>query len=449
MATAKKWVYFFGNKKAEGRAEQKNLLGGKGANLHEMTRLGIPVPAGFTITTEACIYYTSNKKQYPQGMWKQVEEALTKLEKAMGASFGDPNDPLLVSVRSGARVSMPGMMDTVLNLGLNDTSLKGLIAKTKNERFAYDSYRRFIQMFSDVVMGIEKPVFERLIEAKKHEKKVKLDTELTAQDLKELVDLFKRVFKEKTGKEFPQEPKEQLKYAINAVFGSWDNQRAVTYRRLNKIPGDWGTAVNVQAMAFGNMGENSGTGVAFTRDPGTGEKRFFGEYLINAQGEDVVAGVRTPMPIAELKKQMPKIYAELEGIYKRLEKHYRDMQDIEFTIQEGKLYMLQCRVGKRTAAAAVKIAVDMVKEKMISKEEGVLRVAPSSSTSSCILAWTRRRSRRRSRRACRRRPARRSGRSSSPRPRPRTWPPRASAWSWSASRPRPRTSAACTPPRAS
>jgi pyruvate,orthophosphate dikinase len=376
MATAKKWVYFFGNKKAEGRAEQKNLLGGKGANLHEMTRLGIPVPAGFTITTEACIYYTTNKTQYPQGMWKQVEDALKKLEKAMGASFGDPSNPLLVSVRSGARVSMPGMMDTVLNLGLNDTSLKGLIARTKNERFAYDSYRRFIQMFSDVVMGIEKPVFERLIEAQKHAKKVKLDTELSAQDLKELVDLFKRVFKDKTGKEFPQEPKEQLKYAINAVFGSWDNQRAVTYRRLNKIPGDWGTAVNVQAMAYGNMGENSGTGVAFTRDPGTGEKRFFGEYLINAQGEDVVAGVRTPVPIAELKKQMPKIYAELEAIYKRLEKHYRDMQDIEFTIQDGKLYMLQCRVGKRTAAAAVKIAVDLMKEKLISKEEAVLRVSP-------------------------------------------------------------------------
>jgi pyruvate,orthophosphate dikinase len=376
MATAKKWVYFFGNKKAEGRAEQKNLLGGKGANLHEMTRLGIPVPGGFTITTEACIYYTNNKKQYPQGMWKQVEDALKKLEKAMGATFGDAKNPLLVSVRSGARVSMPGMMDTVLNLGLNDTTLKALIAKTKNERFVYDSYRRFMQMFGDVVLGIEKPVFERLIEAKKHEKKVKLDTELTAQDLKELVDLFKRVVKDKTGKEFPQDPKEQLKYAINAVFGSWDNPRAVTYRRLNKIPGDWGTAVNVQAMAYGNMGENSGTGVAITRDPGTGEKRFFGEYLINAQGEDVVAGVRTPMPIAELKKQMPKIYAELEAIYKRLEKHYRDMQDIEFTIQEGKLYMLQCRVGKRTAAAAVKIAVDLQKEKLISKEEAVLRVSP-------------------------------------------------------------------------
>ncbi|HTX55390.1 MAG TPA: pyruvate, phosphate dikinase [Candidatus Baltobacteraceae bacterium] len=377
MAATKKWVYFFGNKKAEGRAEQKNLLGGKGANLHEMTRLGIPVPAGFTITTEACIYYTKNKKQYPQGMWKQAEESLKKLEKAMGAVFGDATNPLLVSVRSGARVSMPGMMDTVLNLGLNDTSLQGLIAKTKNERFAYDSYRRFIQMFSDVVMGIAKKEFEKLIEAKKHEKRVTQDTELTAEDLKDLVSLFKRVFKEKTGKEFPQDPKEQLKYAINAVFGSWDNERAVTYRRLNKIPGDWGTAVNVQAMAYGNMGDNSGTGVAFTRDPGTGEKRFFGEYLINAQGEDVVAGVRTPLPIAALQKQMPKIYAELEAIYKRLEKHYRDMQDIEFTIQEGKLYMLQCRVGKRTAAAAVKIAVDLVKERLIGKEEAVLRVAPS------------------------------------------------------------------------
>ncbi|HYL79205.1 MAG TPA: pyruvate, phosphate dikinase, partial [Candidatus Acidoferrum sp.] len=305
-----------------------------------------------------------------------VEDCLKRLEKAMGAKFGDPENPLLVSVRSGARVSMPGMMDTVLNLGLNDTSIKGLIARSKNERFAYDSYRRFFQMFGDVVLGIEKSAFERLLEAQKHAKKVKLDTELAAADLKELVELFKRVFRDKTGKDFPQDPKEQLKLAINAVFESWNNQRAITYRKLNKIPGDWGTAVNIQAMAFGNMGENSGTGVAFTRDPGTGERRFFGEYLINAQGEDVVAGVRTPAPISELKKQMPKIYAELEQIYKRLEKHYRDMQDIEFTIQDGKLYMLQCRVGKRTAAAAVKIAVDMVKEKLITQPEGVLRVAP-------------------------------------------------------------------------
>ena len=376
MATAKKYVFFFGKGKAEGRAEQKNLLGGKGANLHEMTRLGIPVPPGFTISTEACIAYETNKKQYPQGLWKQVEENLKKTEKAMGALFGDPANPLLVSVRSGARVSMPGMMDTVLNLGINDTTLKGLIARSKNERFAYDSYRRFIQMFGDVVLGIEKSAFERLLEGMKHAKKVKLDTELTAEDLKELVELFKKVVREKTGKDFPQEPKEQLRLAINAVFESWDNPRAITYRRLHSIPGDWGTAVNVQTMVFGNLGENSGTGVAFTRDPGTGEKRFFGEYLINAQGEDVVAGIRTPQPISELKKAMPKAYGELEKIYQRLEKHYREMLDIEFTIQDGVLYMLQCRVGKRTAASAVKIAVDMVKERLIDQKLAVLRVEP-------------------------------------------------------------------------
>ncbi|MFI5338477.1 MAG: pyruvate, phosphate dikinase [Candidatus Methylomirabilales bacterium] len=377
MATARKYVFFFGKGKAEGRAEQKNLLGGKGANLHEMTRLAIPVPSGFTISTEACVYYTKNRKQYPAGMWKQVEENLKKVEKAMVAKFGDPGDPLLVSVRSGARVSMPGMMDTVLNLGLNDQTIQGLIARSKNERFAYDSYRRFIQMFGDVVLGIEKPSFERLLEAQKHAKKVKLDTELTAADLKELVTLFKRVVKDKTGKDFPQDPKEQLRLAINAVFGSWDNPRAVTYRRLQNISGDWGTAVNVQSMVFGNMGDNSGTGVAFTRDPGTGERRFFGEYLMNAQGEDVVAGIRTPQPISQLKKSLPKVYAELERIYKRLEKHYREMLDIEFTIQDGKLYMLQCRVGKRTAAAAVKIAVDMVKERLIDQKLAVLRVDPA------------------------------------------------------------------------
>ncbi len=376
MATARKYVFFFGKGKAEGRAEQKNLLGGKGANLHEMTRLGIPVPAGFTISTEACIHYTRNKKQYPAGMWKQVEENLKKVEKVMGGKFGDPENPLLVSVRSGARVSMPGMMDTVLNLGLNDQTLQGLIARSKNERFAYDSYRRFIQMFGDVVLGIEKPAFERLIEAQKHAKKVKLDTELTAADLKELVALFKRVVKDKTGKDFPQDVKEQLRLAINAVFESWDNPRAITYRKLHNIPGDWGTAVNVQSMVFGNMGENSGTGVAFTRDPATGEKRFFGEYLMNAQGEDVVAGIRTPQPISQLKKTLPKAYADLTRIYQRLEKHYRDMLDIEFTIQDGKLYMLQCRVGKRTAAAAVKIAVDMVKERLIDQRLAVLRVDP-------------------------------------------------------------------------
>ena len=377
MATARKYVFFFGKGKAEGRAEQKNLLGGKGANLHEMTRLGIPVPSGFTISTEACVYYTKNKKQYPAGTWKQVEENLKKVEKAMDAKFGDPGNPLLVSVRSGARVSMPGMMDTVLNLGLNDQTLQGLIARSKNERFAYDSYRRFMQMFGDVVLGIEKQSFERLLEAQKHAKKVKLDTELSAADLKELVGLYKRVVKDKTGKDFPQDPKEQLRLAVNAVFESWDNPRAVTYRRLNNISGDWGTAVNVQSMVFGNMGDNSGTGVAFTRDPGTGERRFFGEYLMNAQGEDVVAGIRTPQPISQLKKSMPRVYAELERIYRRLEKHYREMLDIEFTIQDGKLYMLQCRVGKRTAAAAVKIAVDMVKEQLIDQKLAVLRVDPA------------------------------------------------------------------------
>jgi pyruvate,orthophosphate dikinase len=376
MATAKKYVFFFGKGKAEGRAEQKNLLGGKGANLHEMTRLGIPVPGGFTISTEACVYYTKNKKQYPAGMWKQVEENLKKVEQAMGTKFGDPGNPLLVSVRSGARVSMPGMMDTVLNLGLNDQTLQGLIARSKNERFAYDSYRRFIQMFGNVVLGIDKQAFERLLEAQKHAKKVKLDTELSPVDLKELVALYKRVVKDKTGKDFPQDPKEQLRLAINAVFESWDTPRAVTYRKLHNISGDWGTAVNVQTMVFGNMGDNSGTGVAFTRDPGTGERRFFGEYLMNAQGEDVVAGIRTPQPISQLKKSMPKVYAELERIYKRLEKHYTEMLDIEFTIQDGKLYMLQCRVGKRTAAAAVKIAVDMVKERLIDQKLAVLRVEP-------------------------------------------------------------------------
>jgi len=376
MATARKYVFFFGKGRAEGRAEQKNLLGGKGANLHEMTRLRIPVPAGFTISTEACIHYTQNRKQYPTGMWRQVEAYLKRVEQAMGAKFGDPKNPLLVSVRSGARVSMPGMMDTVLNLGLNDQTLPGLIARSKNERFAYDSYRRFIQMFGDVVLGIEKQAFERLLEAQKHAKKVKLDTDLAAADLKQLVALFKRVVKDKTGKEFPQDVKEQLRLAVSAVFESWDNPRAITYRRLHNIPGDWGTAVNVQSMVFGNMGDNSGTGVAFTRDPGTGERRFFGEYLMNAQGEDVVAGIRTPQPISQLKKGLPRVYAELERIYKRLEKHYREMLDIEFTIQDNRLFMLQCRVGKRTAAAAVKIAVDMVKERLIDQKLAVLRVEP-------------------------------------------------------------------------
>ncbi len=376
MSKLKRYVYFFGNGRAQGRAEQKDLLGGKGANLHEMTRLGIPVPAGFTISTEACIAYTVNRKRYPPGMCRQVEENLKKVERAMGATFGDPTNPLLVSVRSGARVSMPGMMDTVLNLGLNDQALHALIMATRNERFAYDSYRRFIQMFGDVVLGIDKQAFERHLEGLKHAKLAKLDTDLTAGDLEEMVALFKRVVKDKTGNDFPQDPNEQLRLAVNAVFESWNNPRAITYRKLHNIPGDWGTAVNVQAMVFGNLGDYSGTGVAFTRDPATGDRRFFGEYLMNAQGEDVVAGIRTPQPISQLKKAMPKAYAELERIYKRLEKHYRDMLDIEFTIQEGKLYMLQCRVGKRTGAAAVKIAVDMVKERLIDQRLAVLRVEP-------------------------------------------------------------------------
>ncbi|MBI5167736.1 MAG: pyruvate, phosphate dikinase [candidate division NC10 bacterium] len=373
---AKKYVYFFGDGSAEGDARMKDLLGGKGANLHEMTNLRIPVPGGFTITTEACVEYYKRDRQYPEGMWEEVEENLAKLERAMGARFGDPKDPLLVSVRSGARVSMPGMMDTVLNLGLNDVTIQGLIQKSGNERFAYDSYRRFITMFSDVVLGLERLDFEELLEAKKREQGVKLDTELDASALKELVAQYKARVREKLGREFPQDPKEQFRLAINAVFESWDNPRAITYRKLHNIPGEWGTAVNVQAMVFGNLGESSGTGVAFTRDPAAGEKRFFGEYLMNAQGEDVVAGTRTPQAIETLKEAMPAVYEELEEIYKGLEAHYRDMQDIEFTIQDGRLFMLQTRTGKRTAFAAVKIAVDMVREGLIDEKTAVLRVEP-------------------------------------------------------------------------
>jgi len=389
----KKYVYFFGNGKAEGGASMKDLLGGKGANLAEMTNIGIPVPPGFTISTEVCTEYYKNKGKYTKEMKKQVEANLKKLEKVMGKKFGDSEDPLLVSVRSGARVSMPGMMDTVLNLGLNDKTVKGLAEKTKNERFAWDCYRRFIQMYGDVVLSMkpatkeEHDPFEVLIEKKKKERGVKLDTELDADALKELVKEFKQEIKKRTGKTFPQDVKQQLWGAIDAVFGSWMNERAIAYRKMNNIPEHWGTAVNVQTMVYGNMGEDSATGVAFTRDPSTGEKVFFGEYLVNAQGEDVVAGIRTPQPInrANLKpgdkrksmeELMPKIYKQLEKIYKKLEKHYRDMQDIEFTIEKGKLYLLQTRTGKRTGRAAVKIAVDMVKEGLISKEEAVRRVAP-------------------------------------------------------------------------
>lgn len=378
-----KYVYFFGTGKAEGTADMRNLLGGKGANLAEMTNLGIPVPAGFTITTEVCTAYYENNQQWPEGLEEQVQENLRKVEEAMGAKFGDPENPLLLSVRSGARVSMPGMMDTVLNLGLNDTTVQGLIKQSGDARFAYDSYRRFVQMYGDVVMGVEHAEFEKLIDAKKEEKGVKLDIELEADDWKELVGKFKALVKEKTGKDFPEDPKDQLYGAINAVFGSWNNPRAIRYRQIHEIPGDWGTAVNVQTMVFGNMGvdektgKGSGTGVAFTRNPATGENVFYGEYLMNAQGEDVVAGIRTPQPISALEQEMPDIYQQLLDIRRKLEEHYKDMQDIEFTIQRGKLYMLQTRTGKRTAAAAVRMAVEMVEEGLIDKKTAVMRVEPN------------------------------------------------------------------------
>ena len=379
----RKYVYFFGGKRAEGKAEMKGLLGGKGANLAEMVNIKMPVPAGFTITTEVCTYYYDNNKKYPKELKEQVLTALKKVEKEMGAKFGDTENPLLVSVRSGARASMPGMMDTILNLGLNDDTVQGVIKKTNNPRFAYDSYRRFVQMYGDVVLGL-KPVdkhdedpFEVILDKKKHQHGFKLDTELTADHLKELVEEFKAAIKEKTGHEFPTNPMDQLWGAVGAVFGSWMNERAIVYRKLNNIPAEWGTAVNIQSMVFGNMGEDSGTGVAFTRDPATGQNIFYGEYLFNAQGEDVVAGTRTPHPISELKKEDPKIYKQLDDIRKNLEKHYKEMLDVEFTIQQGKLWMLQCRVGKRTGFAAIKMAVDMVKEKLISKEEAISRIEPN------------------------------------------------------------------------
>ena len=376
-----KYVYFFGDGKAEGAAEMRNLLGGKGANLAEMSGLGIPVPAGFTITTEVCTYYYDNDKQYPEALKKQVMDNVAKLENVMGGKFGDATNPLLLSVRSGARVSMPGMMETVLNLGLNDEITEGLIARSNNPRFGWDSYRRFIQTYGDVVMGvtaggIEIDPFEAAIEEVKEKRGIEDDLDMTVEDLKTLVDMFKDIVKTRTGQNFPTDPIEQLWGGIGAVFGSWQADRAIIYRRLNNIPGDWGTAVNVQSMVYGNMGDDCATGVAFTRDPSTGENIFYGEFLTNAQGEDVVAGVRTPEPVDRLAGRLPEAYQTLEGIYQTLEKHYRDMQDIEFTVQQGKLWMLQTRGGKRTAAAAVKIAVDMVKEGLITQSEAVLRVEP-------------------------------------------------------------------------
>ncbi|MCP4649831.1 MAG: pyruvate, phosphate dikinase [PVC group bacterium] len=371
---AKKYVYFFGKGKSEGNTKMKALLGGKGANLAEMASIGVPVPPGFTISTEVCDYYYKHGKKYPVELQKQIDQNITKLEKEMGAKLGDAKNPLLVSVRSGAAVSMPGMMDTVLNLGLNDEAVLGLAKKTNNERLAWDAYRRFIDMFGDVVMGVHHEYFEEKIAAVKKKYKAKLDTDLTAAQLKEVVVEYKKVYKKHVGKTFPTKAKDQLMAAVNAVFGSWNIPRAITYRRINQITGLLGTAVNVQAMAFGNMGNTSGTGVAFTRNPSTGGKEFFGEFLINAQGEDVVAGIRTPEPISDLKKEWPKIYKELNDIRIKLEKHYRDMQDVEFTIQEGKLFMLQTRTGKRTGLAAVKIAYDMVKEGMITQKEALMRI---------------------------------------------------------------------------
>jgi pyruvate, orthophosphate dikinase len=379
---ARRSVYAFGGGKADGRADMKELLGGKGANLAEMARLALPVPPGFTISTEVCTYYYTHGNTHPPALKKQVGEALARVEKVLDKRFGDPEHPLLVSVRSGARASMPGMMDTILNLGLNDQTVEGLIRETGNARFAYDSYRRFVQMYGDVVLDLkpeskeEEDPFEIALQEKKRERGVTLDTELDADALRELVHEFKALIKMRKGMLFPEDPEEQLWGAIGAVFGSWMNDRAIVYRKLNDIPESWGTAVNVQSMVFGNMGADSGTGVAFTRDPSTGENIFYGEFLMNAQGEDVVAGIRTPLPIRELERENPKVYGQLLKVRRTLERHYRDVMDIEFTIQQGTLYMLQCRVGKRTATAAARIAVEMVNERLITSKEALLRVEP-------------------------------------------------------------------------
>ena len=379
---AKKYVYFFGAGKADGTKDMKDLLGGKGANLAEMTNLNVPVPAGFTISTEVCTYYYENSNTYPEGLKEQVEESLHRVEEVMQAKFGDRDNPLLVSVRSGARVSMPGMMDTVLNLGLNDTTIQGLIKKSNNPRFSYDCYRRFVAMYGDVVLGMKPESkddidpFEEILDSKKKARGVEYDNQLGADDLKELVAEFKAAIKERTGVVFPEDPMDQLWGAIGAVFGSWNNDRAIAYRKINNIPDHWGTAVNVQSMVYGNMGDDSATGVAFTRNPATGKKELYGEFLINAQGEDVVAGIRTPQKIEQLKTVLPEAFKQLLEIFDKLEKHYRDMQDVEFTIQNSRLWMLQTRNAKRTGFAAFRIAVDMVEEGLISKEEALMRVEP-------------------------------------------------------------------------
>jgi pyruvate, orthophosphate dikinase len=383
-STKIRYVYYFGDGKADGDGKMKPLLGGKGANLHEMTRIGLPVPPGFTISTEVCTYFYENKRTYPEALNAQVEAALSKVEKSTGKKLGDTAIPLLLSVRSGARDSMPGMMDTILNLGMNDDVVEAVAAKTGNPRFAWDSYRRFLQTYGDVVMGVQKrqgehhDPFEVVIDSVKHEAGVEYDVELTTENLQSIVAKFKELIRERTGKDFPQDPDQQLWGAIGAVFGSWNNDRAIVYRRKYNIPHDWGTAVNVQTMVFGNMGDTSATGVAFTRDPATGEKVFYGEYLINAQGEDVVAGVRTPHPVAALAKEMPAAHKELLKVRDVLEQHFHDMQDFEFTIEDNRLYMLQTRNGKRTGIAAVRIAVDMVKEKLITREDAIKRIPADS-----------------------------------------------------------------------
>jgi pyruvate,orthophosphate dikinase len=390
MANQAKWVYGFGDGSAEGRADMRNLLGGKGANLAEMSNLGLPVPPGFTITTEVCTYFYANGRSYPPELKDQVAAAVARIEASVGARFGEPANPLLVSVRSGARASMPGMMDTVLNLGLNDATARGLAERSGDPRFAYDSYRRFIQMYGNVVLGVDHHHFEEILENAKRDRSVTLDTEMKAEDWQAVIADYKKAVEHELGKPFPQDVHEQLWGAVGAVFGSWMNQRAITYRRLHEIPAEWGTAVNVQAMVFGNMGSDCATGVAFTRNPSTGENKFYGEYLVNAQGEDVVAGIRTPQHLTvagkvenksdlpAMEEVMPEVFAQLDAVRLKLERHYRDMQDIEFTVQQGKLYMLQTRNGKRTAAAALKIAVDMAEEGLVDRREAVKRIDPAS-----------------------------------------------------------------------
>ena len=456
-----KWVYSFSAERAEGRAEMKNLLGGKGANLHEMASLGLPVPPGFTITTEVCTHFYANGKTYPSDLAAQVDAAVAEVGRLTERAFGDAANPLLVSVRSGARASMPGMMDTVLNLGLNDASVEALARTSNDARFAYDSYRRFIQMYSNVVLEVDVHNFEDILEQYKEAKGYSLDTDLSAEDWRAVIADYKARVVEETGKPFPQDPRDQLWGAVGAVFSSWMNQRAITYRRLNHIPAEWGTAVNVQAMVFGNMGETSATGVAFTRNPSTGENALYGEFLVNAQGEDVVAGIRTPQNITEAARKgahsdRPSLEALMPGVFKQfadttelLEKHYKDMQDLEFTVERGKLWMLQTRNGKRTAKAALRVAVEMANEGLISRDDAVTRIEPATLDQLLHPTLDPKISRPLSPRACPLPPARPAARSCSPPTRRRPCARPDEDRSWSGSRRRLRTFTACTPPKAS